>query len=312
VREFAALETVFRHNGRLPSFVTIPPGDDMAEVALGDGPAAPRVLVAADQVIEGRHVRLGEDLALIARKAVARNVSDVAAMAARPFATVATVVLRPTSSDHDARELLEALRASADIFGCPLVGGDLATHADPKAPIVVSVTILARPAHASGRVVTRRGSREGDGIYVTGTIGGSLDADGRGRHLTFEPRVTEALELHDLLGSSLHAMIDVSDGIGQDTAHLARNAERGDTTFALECDRIPITPGRDPSKALGDGEDYELLFTADREPPSRLSSGTPVTRIGRVERRSSDGLLVALETRHAVIDIANLGWEYGR
>ncbi|MBL9148556.1 MAG: thiamine-monophosphate kinase [Phycisphaerae bacterium] len=312
MREFAALEAIFRHNGRLPSFVTIPPGDDMAEVTLGVGPHAPRLLVAADQVIEGRHVRRGEDLAIMARKAVARNVSDVAAMAARPFATVATVVLRSTCTDHEAREMLEGLRASADVFGCPLVSGDLATHADPAAPIVVSVTILARPAHASGRVVTRRGSREGDGIYVTGTIGGSLDADGRGRHLTFAPRVSEAHELHELLGSSLHAMIDVSDGLGQDAAHLAGNAESGDTTFVLAFDRIPITPGRDPSKALGDGEDYELLFTADREPPSRLSNGTPVTRIGRVDRRGADGLLVALETPDAVVDIARLGWEYGR
>lgn len=309
MREFAALETIFRHNDRLPSFVTVPPGDDMAELAIGDGKDAPRLLVAADQVIEGRHVRHGEMPALIARKAIARNVSDVAAMAARPLATLATVVLRAACPENEALALLEALRSSADLFGCPLVGGDLATHSDPAAPLVVSVTILARPAHASRRVITRRGSRVGDGVYVTGSIGGSLRPDGGGRHLTFEPRIAEAIELHERLGSSLHAMIDVSDGLGQDAGHLATAS---DATLMIDLNQVPITPGRDPMRALGDGEDYELLFTADREPPERLASGTQVTRIGSVERRREDGLLVALASGDALIDVARLGWEYGR
>lgn len=302
MREFELLEQVFRHNGRLPSFVELPPGDDMAVLRMPDS----RLLVAADQVIEGRHFRAETRPGLVARKAVTRNLSDVAAMAARPWATLATVALPGGYGDARSIELIEGLRSSAEVFGCPLVGGDLAVHAHGDGPLTVGVAILAVPATRSGRVVARKGSRIGDGVYVTGTLGGSLRPDGGGTHLTFEPRVPEAIELLEALGDSLHAMIDLSDGLGRDAAHLA-----GDPALAIEFDvgSLPLTAGIAWRAAIAGGEDYELLFTASRAPPTVLSGGTRVTRVGTVcERR--DAAVVAREGAGRT-DVSRFGWEHG-
>src|SRR5690606_22520794 len=127
-------------------------------------------------------------------------------------------------------------------------------HADPSHPLVCSVTVLAEPA--LGREVARRsGAKVGDVIYVTGSLGGSLEPGGGGRHLTFTPRIAEALLLAEQLGGRLHAMIDISDGLGRDAAHMA---EQSGVRLLLHADRIPLNEGADWRRAVSDGEDYEL------------------------------------------------------
>lgn len=305
MRESALIGEIVRANAQLAScggaHVVIPPGDDMAEVRLG----GPRMLIAADQVVEGRHWTRGTPLAIVARKAMARNVSDVAAMAAVPACAVAAVTFPAGLPDAEVRALAEGLRAAALEFRCPVVGGDIATHADATLPLVLCVAITAEPG-PSGRVVTRTGAREGDLLCVTGTLGDGWRPDGGGRHLSIRPRVAEALELVAKLGDRLHAMIDVSDGLATDAGHLA---DAAGLSVEIEAARLPAAPGLPWQDVVGRGEEHELAFACAGEPPASVA-GTPVAVVGRfVPRGEARCTVVAEGARH---DASNLGWEHGR
>jgi thiamine-monophosphate kinase len=294
-------------NARLPKGVMIPPGDDMAQVAIAGG----SVLVACDQVIEGRHFVPNTPIELIARKAIARNVSDVAAMAGRPLACLCAATLPSDWPESAVRALTAALQRHAEDFGCPLVGGDTSWHGEPGHPLQLSMTILALP-HATGRVVRRDQALDGDAVVVSGACGGSFGADGLGRHLRFEPRVRLARELVDHFGDRLGAMIDVSDGLGRD---LDRVAQASSVAMLVEGDRIPVHQGCSLEQALRDGEDHELAFTlradAAEDLPETLA-GVPLSVIGRV-RALGDvhqvGARVFLAGAwHAM---GSMGWEHG-
>jgi thiamine-monophosphate kinase len=305
-REFELLKGIYARNALLPREVLVPPGDDMAALAFADS----TLLVAVDQVVEGRHVLATTPPRLVGRKAVLRNASDVAAMAARPIACVAAAVLPSGYGAARSEELFEGLRSTAARYGCPLIGGDLSIHADPAAPLVCSVTILAGPAWPDARIVTRRGARVGDRVVVTGALGGSLHSDGGGPHLEAEPRIEEAIELLRRLGHGLRSMIDVSDGLGRDAAHLVEH----DESLAIELDasRIPTRVGADWRGALRDGEDYELLAVVDPEGSAPTTLGeTPLTAIGRVVRRDPGGPRVVVLAGAERIDASDLGWEHG-
>ena len=305
MRESALIGEIVRANAQLAScggaHVVIPPGDDMAEVRL----AGSRMLIATDQVVEGRHWTRGTPLATVARKAMARNVSDVAAMAAVPSCAVAAVTLPAGLPDADVRALAEGLRAAAREFGCPVVGGDIATHADPAAPLVLSVAITAEPG-PSGRVVTRAGAQEGDLLCVTGTLGDGWQPDCGGRHLAIRPRVAEALELVAQLGDRRHAMIDVSDGLATDAGHLADAAR---LSVEIDAARLPADAALPWQHVVGAGEEHELAFACTGEPPASVG-GTPVTVVGRfVPRAEARCTVLVGGARH---DASNLGWEHGR
>lgn len=279
MREFELLDRIFTDNAMLPASVLIPPGDDMAMLALG---GSTRLLVAADSVVEGRHTPKDIDPAVIGRKAVLRNVSDVAAMAnARPIATLAAVVLPHGLEAERAWRLQEGIRDAARRWGAPLIGGDIATmpSRESAAPIIASVTILAVPLDCSRPVATRADARVGDDVYVTGSIGGAWDpVTGLGRHLDFTPRLAVAQRLAETLGERLGAMIDVSDGLGRDLGHIG---VRSRVSVEVELDRVPVTNGCVPIEAIGHGEDYELAFTARGVVPAEID-GVPITCIGRV------------------------------
>jgi thiamine-monophosphate kinase len=308
-----ALLSRFEAIGReLPELVRVGPGDDLAVLggmrattATGDG-----LLVGADQVVVGRHVRIDEDPFAIGRKAMLRNLSDVAAMAARPLATIATATLDPSRDQTWAERLHAGLHETAMAWNAPLVGGDLATHRTIDGPTVVSVTILAVPALPEGRVVTRSGAVAGDLLAVTGRLGGSLQPDGRGRHLEFEPRIEAAIELGLALGGDLVCMMDLSDGLAKDASRLARMAGGA---AVVEVASLPMHDGCDWRSAVGDGEDYELLFACRRTPPGSLG-GVPVTVVGRVIDAADDGEIGAVWiTGHAGDGrdrIDHLGWEH--
>jgi thiamine-monophosphate kinase len=281
--------------------VLVPPGDDMALVGLRGS----RVLVAADQVIAGRHWAPGTPMALVARKALARNVSDIAAMGGVPACAVATVALPPDMPDAEVTALCDGLLAAGREFRCPVVGGDTGTHAQAGAPLVLSVSVLAEPG-PTGRVVERRGARAGDALCVTGTLGAARGFAPEGHHVTFVPRIAEALALVEALGGRLHAMIDLSDGLATDAGHLGEAAG-----LAVEVDAaaLPSAPGTSWRGAVSTGEDYELAFACEGEPPSRVA-GTPVTVIGRfVEGRPGRVLVRGPEGMH---DVTGLGFEHGR
>jgi thiamine-monophosphate kinase len=287
--------------------VVVGPGHDCAVIA---APGGECLLLKVDQVVGGRHFRAfpHTPLDLIARKAIARAISDIAAAGGAPLACMVGAVL-PHDFEH-AADLVDALDKWARHFRCPSVGGDVSTWGPhQKGELVLGISIIGTPHRARGPVL-RSGAAPGDWVYVTGELGGSIDpATGHGRHLLFEPRLAEARWLCDTLGERLHSMMDISDGLGRDAGRMA--AASG-VQFRIDAASIPRR-GHVPDwrAAVGDGEDYELLFTAPADAAigeSVPQLGTRITRIGTVER----GAGCIIETPEGSFDGAELGWEHGR
>ena len=233
MREFELLQHVFAANAELPARVVIPPGDDMGAIRLGGA----TLLVTVDQIADGVHVEVAStSLEKIGRKAITRNLSDVAAMAARPVAAVAAASLPRDFGERNATALFDAMRITAANFDCPLVGGDVSIW---DHPLLLSVTIFAEP-FADVAPVLRTGARPGDSIYVSGQLGGSLltladDSDhpamgerngyaGYTHHLDFTPRLELARTLASDPQLRPHCMIDLSDGLMSDLRHLCNAA----------------------------------------------------------------------------------------
>lgn len=301
VREDELLKHIYRQSsgGRPAPSVLVGPGDDAAVLEIGGVVA----LLTTDQLIAGRHVDLASaSIEQAGRKAMARCVSDIAAMGGRCLASVASAAL--PAEFEDAQALFDAMRQWSERWGCPLVGGDIAATAGPMT-LAVTALGLAHPARGPA---LRSQAKPGDGVYVTGAIGAALST---GWHLRFTPRLAEAQALCDALGKALGAMIDISDGLGKDAARVARASG---ATLEIEAAAIPL---RDASaggwrRAIGDGEDYELLFTAPKPPPEALGPAhTPVARIGRVlEARSSQATCVVVDEAGDRLDARDLGWEH--
>jgi thiamine-monophosphate kinase len=322
VRESELLDHIYRRSSELERFahVVAGPGHDCAVIALPGGECA---LLKVDQLVEGIHFAPfpRTPVNLIARKAVARAISDIAAAGGRPLATLVGGVL-PRDCGY-AEDLLDGLVQWAAHWNAPLVGGDTAiwdfsrsdssgaeqgtSQVAPAGPLVLSVSVVGVP-HGQRGPVLRSGARTGDAVYVSGVLGGTFDArTALGRHLTFEPRLIEARFLCDLLGDDLHAMMDLSDGLGRDGARLA--AASG-VKLVLESAAIPAAPGARWQGAIAGGEDYELLFTAPATiaiPHQCTDTGVAFQRIGRVE--AGAGCVVQAEGRE--IDCSAMGWEHG-
>jgi thiamine-monophosphate kinase len=260
--EFDFIEWIrAQHGASAPGatdLVQVPPGDDLAVLRW---PMDDLLLVGVDQVLDGVHFdsTLHSPRA-IGRKAMNRNLSDCAAMGCLPAAALATVALPKHGSMEYAKELYLGLRDAADPYECPVVGGDTGSW---TGKLVVTVTIMGRSA--GHEPITRKGAKAGDGIFVTGPLGGSI----LGRHMTFQPRVRIGRRLAET--HAVHAMIDLSDGLSRDLRHICRQSGVGAVIEAL---RVPVhddaiemrRDGHSPLEhALHDGEDYELLFTAPIE-----------------------------------------------
>ena len=249
--------------------VLVPPGDDLAVLKWD---AADLLIVGVDQVLDGVHfdsrIHAPRD---IGRKVMNRNLSDCAAMACLPAAAVATAALPRGISLEAVKEIYRGMSEAGGLFECPIVGGDTASW-DGK--LVLTLTILGRSAGIAP--VTRAGAKVGDGIYVSGALGGSI----LGRHMTFAPRVQLGREL---AAAGVSAMIDLSDGLSRDLRHICEQSGVG---AILQADAVPthadaIELGRRDGKpalwhALHDGEDYELLFT------SAIDLTQRATRIGTI------------------------------
>lgn len=232
-------------------------GDDAAVLAAGDEPW----VVACDPVVEGVHFDPGTAPRWIAHKAVHRNLSDLAAMGARPRYLVASLLLPAGTAVRTRNALSAGLERAAREAGCAVVGGDVAVTGGP-----LSVTITALGS-LPGRALTRDAARVGDTIHVTGPLGGSR----AGRHLRFRARIDAGLWLAQQAG--VGAVMDVSDGLAIDLRTLCVASRVAGAV--LDAARIPLH--RDARRAaaggsgrtalehaLGDGEDHELLFTVRR------------------------------------------------
>ncbi len=240
--------------------VVVGPGDDAAVVRPGSG----ELVLSTDAMVEGVHFRT--DLTTprdLGYKAIAVNVSDVAAMAASPRFALCALTLSTSIDAAWVVELAGGMRECCDEFALSLVGGNLS--GGEEVSIVVTVTGEVVP----GRAVRRSGARPGDRLVVTGSLGGSAaglrvasarswsdeERDAIRRYMRPTPRVGEA---GVLASRGVSSMMDISDGLALDLSRLCRASGTG---ARVELARIPAHPAATPVEVLGGGEDYELLAT---------------------------------------------------
>jgi thiamine-monophosphate kinase len=254
--------------------VVVGPGDDAAVLSWRSGDC----VITTDMLLDGSCFVLHEaGPRRVGRKAMAVNLSDIAAMAARPVAAVVSVGLPRQGGRALAEELYLGLREVADQFETPIVGGDTNSW---DGPLVINVALLGETSVLG--VARRSGASPGDRLLVTGSLGGSI----LGKHLDFTPRIHEASQLLRLV--RLHAMIDISDGLAADVAKVCAESRCGAVLYAeaipISGDAHRLNDARSPLEhALGDGEDFELVFAVAPDDAQRLITEQPVTGITLVE-----------------------------
>lgn len=260
-----------------PEKIPVGIGDDAAVLRV---PPGEELVVTTDAIADGTDFHLGiGDVAEIGRKAIAVNLSDIAAMGAKPLAAFVSLMLPRDRPFELAQKLYSGMFPILQKYDCALAGGDTNTW-DGK--LSISVTILGTvPA---GKAWLRSGASPGDVLLVTGQFGGSIV----GHHLNFQPRLEEAAWLQ--WRAQVKAAMDVSDGLALDASRMAEASGCG---IELDLTKIPIRgeaklldDGKSPLEhALGDGEDFELLLAVDEaEAAQLLDDGRrhfSLTRIGR-------------------------------
>jgi thiamine-monophosphate kinase len=284
MNEFELIQRLTRSLPTNPS-VVVGAGDDCA--VLDAGIPDRLLLFKTDAVVEGVHFTPETAPEKIGHKALGRCLSDIAAMAGTPTAALVTIGLPGTFSPELVEAIYAGLNALARRHQVAVVGGETTTN---PGGIFLSVAMLGWVPRGKG--VLRSGAEVGDAIFVTGELGGSL----AGKHLNFEPRLAEARWLAQHF--SLHAMLDISDGLAGDLPHLLKASRVGAELLATA---IPISrDARRAAKAgsaakppllaaLTDGEDFELLFTvAGRDAVPVLDAwkkqfpGLALTCIGKI------------------------------
>ena len=250
-------------------------GDDCAAVR---SPGESKLLLLkTDCVVEKIHFGRKTDPVLVGWKAMMRPLSDFAAMSGIPQFALITITLAGVRSTSWIRRVYRGLNSAARRFDVSIVGGETSKT---KGPSAISVSVAGFVE--KDRCVSRRGGKSGDDLFVTGKLGGSR----RGRHLRFLPRIEESRWLSK--NFAIHAMIDLSDGLGSDLPRLARASNLG---FEIDESKLPVNSGAKISNAISDGEDYELLFAISRRDRVRLEKSWRkkfpkllITRIGRLSQ----------------------------
>ena len=252
-------------------------GDDCAIVEI---PGSKKYLVLkTDCVVEGVHFVPETNASDVGWKAMMRPLSDFAAASAVPQFALITLIVPPQTNVAWVRGLYRGLRRGADRFEVSIVGGE--TSSTPG-PIAISVTVIGFVERS--RAASRRGGRSGDDLFVTGRLGGAL----KQKHLKFVARIAESRWLTK--NFSIHAMMDLSDGLGADLPRLARASKVG---FDIELENLPVARGATIDNAISEGEDYELLFAISPRDRNSLERQWRrkfpkllLTRIGSLNRKS--------------------------
>ena len=252
--------------------------DDCAVVGTQD--CRGLLVLKTDCVVEGVHFLRGTKALDVGWKAIMRPLSDFAATSAVPKFALITLMAPKQTEVAWLQELYRGMRRAAKRFKVSIVGGE--TSSTPG-PIAISTSVVG---FVEGeRCASRRGGKAGDDVFVTGRLGGAL----KQKHLRFIPRIAESRWLTN--NFSIHAMMDLSDGLGADLPRLARASKVG---FKIQMKDLPLTRGAKVNDAISEGEDYELLFAISPHERDRLVRSwakkftrLPLTRIGSLSQPST-------------------------
>jgi thiamine-monophosphate kinase len=293
-------------------------GDDCALIRPRAGE---ELAVTTDFSIEGRHFRLkwhGPEC--VGHRALARGLSDLAAMGARPLAAFLSLALPRKLTLRHGKEpswmerFYKGMLALAEEAGAPLAGGDLSESA------LVTADVMLIGSVPRGKALLRSGARPGDKLYVTGTLGAGLlglrilegrrkvsrEAEEAALHRHFYPQ--PRLEQGAALRGTASAAMDLSDGLSMDLMRLC--AESG-VAAAVDAEKLPRAAGAELAEALHGGDDYELLFTAPAavHMPKRLR-GVAITEIGEIVPRRRGQPPVMLTRGGRTSTLEPLGWQH--
>lgn len=265
-------------------------------------PAGKQIVLTSDSCIEGWHVPHGASAAQIAQKLMRRNLSDLAAMGAEPWRYMVNLHVPHDTGDDYIAAFAAALQAEQDAFAVVLIGGD-STFGGTHAHVSMTLLGLAETTHS------RSGAKLGDDVYVSGIIGegaralqlieGAITVSDAEREtlLARYYMPTPRLALGKALIGIATSVIDVSDGLLNDLAHLARGSN---TSMEVRVNDVPLTPHEMHTRdaLLNGGDDYELAFTAPAGAAAMLQhiaqqTATPITRIGSVVTSQEDAVLLA-------------------
>ncbi len=250
------------------------PGDDCAVIDHG---IPHLLLLKTDALVEHIHFLPTADPRAVGWKSAARVISDIAAMGGKPGHFLITLALPPETQVAWVEALYRGIGDCLEKYGGFLSGGE--TSGVPSGSAIV-ISTAATGSVIRRNLVLRSTARPGDILFVTGTLGGSLS----GKHLRFTPRIAPAEWLVTHFKPT--AMMDLSDGLAKDLPRLAKSSRCG---FLIDESQLPLTPGCSPAQALGDGEDFELLFTIAPTAAGLLLENwpfpeLPLTAIGEIVR----------------------------
>jgi len=304
-------------------------GDDCALLAVGTNE---ELAVTTDLSIAGRHFRLDwHTPECVGHRTLARGLSDLAAMGARPVGAFLSLGLPRELTVGRGKQpawvegFFNGLLSLAERYKTPLAGGDLA-----ESPVAVADIVLTG-AVERGKALLRSSARPGDLLYVTGALGGAAQGlsllselaaakPDRTRpqriparlqpllapHLWPQPRIAQGLWLRRR--GLATAALDVSDGLSTDLAHLC---EESGVAAEVDAASLPLHPGATLDQALHGGEDYELLFTASAKVKlPRSIAGVPLTRIGRIVKTSARQPQVSLISESGRSPLEARGWQH--
>jgi thiamine-monophosphate kinase len=266
--EFSFIEWI-KDNSPLSDSVVLGIGDDTAVLD-----HQRNTLISSDTILEGTHFTRETPLELVGRKALACNLSDIAAMGGRPLNALVNLILPKNLKKTELEILMSGIFDLAREYDVSICGGDTTSW---DGPLGISITITGEAIKAP---ITRAGANIGDEIYITGALGNSLDSQ---HHLNFTPRIKLANEIVNKLTPT--SMIDVTDGLAQDLGHILKSSNVGAT---LNNDLIPLREGADLKRALTDGEDFELCLTIAPNDTNLIDSSFGLIKIGNID--SSVGL----------------------
>ena len=262
---------------RLGKTVVAGAGDDCAVTK--KFPGRNFLVLKTDCIVEDVHFLPEANPVDVGWKAMVRPLSDFAATSALPQFALVTLIASKETEVEWVRKLYRGLGRAAKQFDVSIVGGETSSS---SGPIAISVSVAGFVE--KDRWVSRRGGKVGDDLFVTGQLGGAV----KQKHLQFIPRIVESRWLTK--NFAIHAMMDLSDGLGVDLPRLARASKLG---FKIEMESLPLSSGAKIDTAISEGEDYELLFSISPRQSKRLQRAwkrkfpkVALTRIGRLHQTS--------------------------